>query len=1265
MAGSGTVIPWLKRGALICALALPTLAFVPQAGAQTVDPNAPYADAYDVMNRGRLVGSWRGTISGSSISQADGQMEGQARVMGHYEGSNALGLVLHDHRHRSGLDYSEIRIAGISCGPDGAVMQAIDPVEFQHVPAGAYASVHFINRLADTGRDDFEVGVGGWYGAGLDNPASLQTRWSDDGFTLRLTGRFKSIVYPVRNHTLDYERLSEGYHDHIHLDVEFTIANSPENQGALDLTLCEEPDVFHVVETKPLNGRENVILEGADFFIEFSAAVAEGSLDSSTVIMTTRDRNNGLIFVDLELGLEDENGIDDDKSLRIAPREPLRSGTVYEITVVGGDAGVRGNERQVLERDTTFFVSTIIDPDDLRFGIYQVSRNAPLVHGKPAAARIQVEWEELKDIHPDWQVLDYPVLAEVLDDRDNTVFPQIQQRVERPDQYTDEDRRLGEHTVNLFGWTPSPQNDPRNFRAEITPADHYPEDVEIAPAIVERTLDYAAQSIDLLTFDYYIAAHSEWRDNIDIKQSRQVVQAAQQDGAFANQIFPVARVRGRFQGTYNLQDTICTIPGVEWVVCEDGFRFWDNPASQAAGFNEWNALVRLFHEHVAAHSNADILVSYHPPSLGGTGITQAPFEQPESLRRSGDEPYWFGSPDPDLLDSLHADRTGQNTIMMSTWIPTDRMFPGILLSPLVAHEFGHVFGLPHTPYAENNAHRQEICRTGYQTVAPGIDGMRIALDGSNGWQKSSEHGNAQTRAPLLNLMFPCLYEPHNDYWIDPNQYNWLVENMPAMLRYTRDRRAEAPFFSRVQFAQLSDPAASNVVRSDAVLELPDARWIMLSGMGDGAEATLMPAIGVPGPREPLSGDGPYELRVEGASGQLLARASVGPHPFETGLWPFAVTVPVSGDPARIVLLRDGEVLAERWADPALAAPEILSHVTGSTYHAGETLEWGSASPEGLTYTVRFTANGEDWTTLAVLLGEPRFTPDPATLGPGPNPVFEIVAHDGVIEQATRLPVAIDVPLEPLTVWPEDGALIARGETAQIAFNVPIDADTLGAVVLEADGQIVPAHVARSLSGMAVTIAPQEPQAEITYTAYVDTTLKAEDGRPLNTAIRIDFTAEPPDPIEVSTAWEPTRQALLADRQIDADAAEASGAVDAVEQPALTGQGEITLELGEPISLPARILRCETVGAESVTQLEIDFETTPGDWVEIAMSRDQEEALIVEISPRGREIMAISQGSADDGWYLRLVGEHVSARAHLGEGSDQVEFAMSGECYLPP
>ncbi|MDK3075263.1 hypothetical protein QO034_19435 [Sedimentitalea sp. JM2-8] len=1264
---------WSGYYAFVCAIVLLACAAVPRVAAQITDPNAPYEDAYDVLTRGRLVGTWHGTISGSSISQGDRQLAGQAVfVRRGYEGRNVFALVLHDQRHRkdldysekgiggipsgNGLDYSEISIGNIPCGPNDGVIRAVSPVEMRNAPAGAYASVNFINRLADTGRDDMVVGVGGGYGAELKNPANLQTRWTDESFSLRLSGPFISTVLPVRNHTFDYERQREGYIDRIHLDVEFTLENTPETQAEFNMTFCEEPEVFEVVQTEPLSGRENVILEGADFFVEFSDAIAEGSLDSSTVTMTTRGPDGGLIFVDLGLGLEDKNGIEDDTSLRIAPREGLRSGTIYEISIAGGESGVRGRGRQVLEGDYTFTVSTMVDPEDLQFGIYQVTRNAPLVHGKPAAARIQVDWEELDDIHPDWQVLEYLVRAEVLDERDNAVFPDLQRRLERPDQFTDEDRRLGEHTLNLFGWTPSRQRDPRKVRAEIWPDNHYPEDVEIAPDVAELTLDYAAEHIAELRFDYYIAEHSEWRTGVESGQVSQVVQAARQDQQFANQILPVARVRGRFQGSYNLRDWICGIPGAGWWVCDgEGFSLYDdkgNPARQAADYNEWDALVRLFHEHLAAGSDADILVSYHPPSMGGTGTTRAPFEQSEALRRSGDEPYWFGDPDPAPLDSLHADQTGQNTIIISTFTPGHVTRPGTLASPLVAHEFGHVFGLPHTPYARDSDHKHEICQAGYKTTAPGIDGMRIALDGADGWQKSSEHGNAQTRKILLNLMFPCIYEPHADYWIDGNQYNWLIERMPAMLRYTRGRRAEAPVFSRVRFAQLSDDG----VRSDAAHDLADARWIMLSGVADGTDATLLPAVGLAGERRPLGANGPYELRVEGVRGELLARASVGPDPLIPGPWPFAVAVAVSGDPVRIALLRDGKVVAERRSDPSLAAPVVTSHATGATYRSGEVLAWDGGQRDGLTYSLRYSANGQDWTTLAVMLAEPRFAPHPSTLMPGLGTAFEIIAYDGVTERSTRLPVEVDVPLVPLSVWAEESG----GIGARIAFNVPLDQNTLGDIALETGGKAVPATVALNPSGTVLAIAPHDRGDGGDYTVTVPTTLRAEDGRSLGQEISFSFSVQAA-PTTVSEAVRQSGRGAASDPASSlADGSESPEDSKSPPEPEPVGNGEITLVFGKTITVPARVLRCETEDDGDPSLLVLDFETDPGDRVETVLTRDGENAFAVEMTLSNGVILA-GQATIEDRVPSRSETEVITARGHIGDAPSRSEFAFTGQC----
>lgn len=1231
-------LPWLRRFALVSALVLLVFNLLPQAGAQPSDPNAPYKDAYDVQTRGLLVGTWQGRISGSKLSQADGQLAGQAVfVRRGYKGRDTFGIVLHDHRHRNGQEYSDISIGDMPCGPDGGTLQAITKLE----PTPLGANVIFYNRLADTRRSDFRVDRR--YMVEQEKPATLRSVWNDDGLSLRLSGPFTAAVVPIRNGAFDYERQKEGWLDRIHLDVEFTLEHGSE---FFELTLCEEPEVFHVVESRPESGRENVLLDGADFFIEFSDELASGSVDSSTVVMTTRDPDNGLVFVDLDLSLEDESSAEDKTRIRVEPSEPLLPGTVYEITVAGGETGVRGYDRQVLEEDFTFSVSTIIDPESLRLEIHQVSKNAPLIKGKPAAGRVFLEWYEREDVHPDWQVLRYSLEAEIRDYRDRTIFPEMSETIKRTDVLTEEDYRLGRHSVNLFGWTPSSSSLPTTFIAHVKPEDPWPEDVEPDPLQVSIGMRYPLDQSDLLLFDYYIAEHAEWsEEGADVDTIMAVQAAARREQAFLNQILPVPRVVGRYQGSYNIARLACEIPGISHLVCDE------NKGNLAALFS-------LFYEHISARSIADVIVSYHPPSLGGTGRAYRPFDQAPSLIARPGESRGDSQADPSLQALYRSDRVNRNMIVMSASPLRGHTTPAIVDVPLVAHEFGHVFALPHTPFADDSAHRAEICETYGRTAAEDIDGMRIALNGATGWQKSSEYGNAQSRSPIRNLMFPCVTLPRDLYWIDPDQYAWLVDRMPALLRNARRQRAGLPVEPAVRHAQSGDPLNDLLWRAafqEQDRAAPVQQWIMLSGLVLGADAALLPAVPVAGPRDALSGEGTYELRVEDASGQVLAVAPVGPTGPENEAWPFSVTVPVSGKPAWIALLHEGEVLAENRADPALAAPEVRSHAPGSVYRAGEPLVWESGAAEGLTYSLRFSGNGKDWSTLAVLLGEPQFTPDPATLTPGPEAAFEIIAHDGVDERATRLPVRIEVPLQPLASWPEDGVVLAPGAAAGIAFNVPIDGKTLGAIELRADGVSVPALVSLDPSGMLVSIAPQEPEAGVTYTALADRSLRAKDGRQLDAGIENTFRFEPP-------ASSTSASDAVPDASGQDDKSEVAVAAEAASEPATVGAGEIILELGEATTLPARILHCAIDANGDLSRLEIDFQTNPGDRVQIAMSRGGDEALSVEMA-FGKDAVFSGQGSAADGWHFGLADGQVSANGHVGGAGERTGFAISGEC--PP
>ncbi|AKH44340.1 hypothetical protein WYH_03321 (plasmid) [Croceibacterium atlanticum] len=1232
----------------ICGLLVHLLAFSPAAGAQGRDPNAPYRDSYDVLHGDRLVGSWSGSVAGSSVSQKDGQMEGQAVfVRRGYRDSDYFGIVLHDHRHRVGDTFSEIHIGTIPCGPGRRRIDAVHGLEAANM-RGSFATVSFDNRLGAT--NDSSLQLFPVYGAEARRPATITAEWDEDSFTLHLSGTFVSVVTPVANQTFDYDRQREGRLEELQLDAVFTLERTPETEEVFDLTLCEEKEFLQVVETEPEGGRENVVLEGAHFYIEFDAPIETATLNETTVFMTTRNSGGGPIFVATDLSLVASDRV------RISPTEPLLGGTVYDIEVMSGEDGLRGLEEEMLASDFRFSISTLVEPEQLRLEIHQVSRDAPLVKGKPAAGRIFVEWEERDDVHPSWQVLNYPVLAEITDLDDNPVFPEIADRARRPDVISDEERRLGEHSLNLFGWTPGSGSLPMHFTARVKPANPYPETAEPEPATVDHTMQYAAEHSDLLVFDYYLAEHAEWADGADERAKHYALLAAQQQQTYMNQIFPVARVVGRYQGSYNIARPICELPdALDWVFCD-----------QDAG--NLSALLRLFHEHVSARSVAHVIVSYHPPSLGGSGKTSVPFDQPSTLIARPGETGKAHLPAPDLASLRLPGVENRNVIVMSSSPLPSGVIPGFVTAPLIEHEFGHVFALPHTPFVDDGAHRAEVCNSLRNAKVPGIDGMRIALDGTTGWQKSSEFGNAQSGGPMRNLMFPCAYDHRDEYWIDADQYEWLVKRMPAILRNAGAHTGSLSSLDRRHYAlpgQTGDEVFTSVTFDEGASN--GQRWIMVSGVSDGTRAQFLPAVGVPGPRDPVSGAGPFELRVEDADGQLLALAPVGPAANDEIIWPFSATVAVTGEPARIILRNGDEILAESRALPELASPVVTSHAPGSAFRAGDRLEWeaGENADGGLAYSVRFSPDGRTWSDLAIFLAETGFTPDAQTLMPGEGAAFQIIAHDGVAERVTLLPVQVEIPLTPLVSWPSEGGQSGQDSSAGVAFNVAIDPASLDAVSIQADGAPVPARISLSPSGNILTIAPRDPVPGRAYTAIIGTGLRALDGRRLEREIRLEFAPDAGAEAEAPQPWAADRPALGSASGGDSPqpVPEQGRQPPRADDVAATGDGEITLEVGSNPTIPAKITRCELDNGGALRGLGIVFETNPGSRLEIRM---QQAGGTITAELSRSDGYDVSNSGSTGGWEMQLDQEgQISARGKVGFGGDVAGFSVTGQCPAQP
>jgi hypothetical protein len=100
----------------------------------------------------------------------------------------------------------------------------------------------------------------------------------------------------------------------------------------------------------------------------------------------------------------------------------------------------------------------------------------------------------------------------------------------------------------------------------------------------------------------------------------------------------------------------------------------------------------------------------------------------------------------------------------------------------LAHETGHSFGLYHVPLRVGGSARnfwESVEKEDFQHYEaeggrfPGIDGVRMRLDGTSGIFKSSKHGNPENRRLLAPLMFPNLLPKGAVQIMDLQYHLWL------------------------------------------------------------------------------------------------------------------------------------------------------------------------------------------------------------------------------------------------------------------------------------------------------------------------------------------------------------------------------------------------------------------------------------------------------------------------------------------------------------
>ena len=518
-------------------------------------------------------------------------------------------------------------------------------------------------------------------------------------------------------------------------------------------TCIPQHEPLRVVENTPEHERENVNFLTPAVEWEFNVPVDRDSLQRA-FSLTTRDAGNDPIEVSGDI--VGGNGV----RFTFKPGDDLESGVIYEARLRGGEDGVRTRDgSQHLASDHWWRFSTILDferqnepdGDPLQVRIYQTVRNAPLVNDKPAVIRLYPHWEAHEHIHSAWQPTSFPFNLELnvvseAQRRVETQFGGAQAgdaiRIHRPDQFNDEHRRLAQHTLNIYGWSPTRQTGSTPF-VEVGLAAHDPYPVPPDPAewIVEEGYEIWQTDPRPLVIRYGFLNVGPWADGVP-DSDRQIAAAVVREAAeFAQQILPVRQARAVYTGVEESR------PG----------RFIA-PAKRLLG---------AMRQGAAASAHDDVFVVFYPAN----SIVCSEDKEGKPIRCGG------------AAFDAHSSADPERGLMLAIAGTVDGVtIPVSLQAESLVHELGHHLGLTHRPGdADSKLIDSGIAGQGLYSkftplgyTDPDIDGFRIATDGMAGWNKSAEEGNAQHPSTLAPLMWPSPVSMES-VWITDAEYRRLMD----------------------------------------------------------------------------------------------------------------------------------------------------------------------------------------------------------------------------------------------------------------------------------------------------------------------------------------------------------------------------------------------------------------------------------------------------------------------------------------------------------
>jgi len=178
----------------------------------------------------------------------------------------------------------------------------------------------------------------------------------------------------------------------------------------------------------------------------------------------------------------------------------------------------------------------------------------------------------------------------------------------------------------------------------------------------------------------------------------------------------------------------------------------------------------------------------------------------------------------------------------------------------------------------------------------------------------------------------------------------------------------------------------------------EQRSALISGFIDREENTgKFGAIYILDRPSDASYSGPYSIRLEDKAGTELGNYSFDILPME-GVLPFTLETPWDDSVFRIVLLKDGAILAERSASVNPPVVHVLSPDGGETISEKKKLvRWEASDADGdkLTYVVQFSDDGgKTWLTIGIDLTETSIDLDTSFLKNTQDGMVRVLASDG-------------------------------------------------------------------------------------------------------------------------------------------------------------------------------------------------------------------------------------------------------------------------------